>query len=118
MTTQRYDITDTLEQRVEERTHELSETNMRLVNEVEQRQKAEETLAAKAVEEASKTATIVPLETAELAAIVTFAKRYAIPLIAMTAESDSTLGREADVCLTMPSAPEACPNGWSCVRLP
>jgi arabinose-5-phosphate isomerase len=50
-------------------------------------------------------------ETAELAAIVTFAKRYAIPLIAMTAEADSTLGREADVCLTMPSAPEACPNG-------
>src|SRR5208282_688031 len=50
-------------------------------------------------------------ETAELAAIVTFAKRYAIPLIAMTARADSTLGREADVCLTMPSAPEACRNG-------
>ena len=50
-------------------------------------------------------------ETAELAAIVTFAKRYAIPLIGMTAEAESTLGREADVCLTMPSAPEACPNG-------
>src|SRR5271168_2293651 len=50
-------------------------------------------------------------ETAELAAIVTFAKRYAIPLIAMTAHADSTLGREADVCLTMPVAPEACPNG-------
>jgi arabinose-5-phosphate isomerase len=50
-------------------------------------------------------------ETAELAAIVTFAKRYAIPLIAMTAEADSTLGRQADVCLTMPTAPEACPNG-------
>ena len=50
-------------------------------------------------------------ETAELAAIVTFAKRYAIPLIAMTAQADSTLGREADVCLTMPSAAEACPNG-------
>ena len=46
-------------------------------------------------------------ETAELAAIVTFAKRYAIPLIAMTAHADSTLGREADVCLTMPTAPEA-----------
>ena len=42
---------------------------------------------------------------------MTFAKRYAIPLIAMTAEANSTLGREADVCLTMPSAPEACPNG-------
>jgi arabinose-5-phosphate isomerase len=50
-------------------------------------------------------------ETAELAAIVTFAKRYAIPLIAMTAEANSALGREADVCLTMPNAPEACPNG-------
>ena len=50
-------------------------------------------------------------ETAELAAIVAFAKRYAIPLIAMTAQADSTLGREADVCLTMPSAAEACPNG-------
>ena len=50
-------------------------------------------------------------ETAELAAIITFAKRYAIPLIAMTAEANSTLGREADVCLTMPVAPEACPNG-------
>ena len=50
-------------------------------------------------------------ETAELAAIVTFAKRYAIPLIAMTASPDSALGREADVCLALPSAEEACPNG-------
>ena len=50
-------------------------------------------------------------ETAELAAIVIFAKRYAIPLIAMTAQADSTLGRQADVCLTMPSVAEACPNG-------
>jgi arabinose-5-phosphate isomerase len=50
-------------------------------------------------------------ETTELAAIVTFAKRYAIPLIAMTAEANSTLGRQADVCLAMPSAPEASPNG-------
>jgi arabinose-5-phosphate isomerase len=50
-------------------------------------------------------------ETAELAAIVTFAKRYAIPLIAMTAEADSALGREADVCLTLPNVQEACPDG-------
>jgi PAS domain S-box-containing protein len=42
----------TLEKRVEERTHELSETNLRLVHEIEQRQFAEEALAAKAVEEA------------------------------------------------------------------
>jgi arabinose-5-phosphate isomerase len=50
-------------------------------------------------------------ETVELAAIITFAKRYAIPLIAMTASADSSLGREADVCLTLPGADEACPNG-------
>jgi arabinose-5-phosphate isomerase len=50
-------------------------------------------------------------ETAELAAIVTFAKRYAIPLIAMTAEANSALGREADVCLTLPNVQEACPDG-------
>ena len=50
-------------------------------------------------------------ETVELAAIVTFAKRYAIPLIAMTASRESALGREADVCLGLPGADEACPNG-------
>jgi signal transduction histidine kinase len=42
----------TLEARVQERTRELSETNLRLVNEIEHRQKAEDALAAKAVEEA------------------------------------------------------------------
>ena len=42
----------TLEARVQERTHELSESNLRLVNEIEQRQNAEEALAAKAAEEA------------------------------------------------------------------
>lgn len=50
-------------------------------------------------------------ETSELEAIVIFAKRFAIPLIAMTSNPDSALGREADVCLTLPSAQEACPNG-------
>jgi PAS domain S-box-containing protein len=42
----------TLEQRVEERTHELKEANLRLVAEIEQRQRAEEALASKAAEEA------------------------------------------------------------------
>jgi arabinose-5-phosphate isomerase len=50
-------------------------------------------------------------ETAELAAIITYAKRFAIPLIAFTANADSALGREADIRLCLPSAPEACPNG-------
>ncbi len=42
----------TLEQRVDERTHELKEANLRLVKEIEQRQKAEEALASKAAEDA------------------------------------------------------------------
>ncbi len=42
----------TLEQRVEERTYALKEANLRLVAEIEQRQRAEEALASKAVEEA------------------------------------------------------------------
>ncbi len=50
-------------------------------------------------------------ETAELAAIITYAKRFAIPLIAMTSKPDSALGREADVLLGLPNAQEACPNG-------
>jgi arabinose-5-phosphate isomerase len=50
-------------------------------------------------------------ETAELADIITYAKRFAIPLIAMTSRPESALGREADVALILPAAPEACPNG-------
>ncbi len=50
-------------------------------------------------------------ETAELAAIITYAKRFAIPLIAITAAADSALGREADIRLCLPKAQEACPNG-------
>jgi arabinose-5-phosphate isomerase len=50
-------------------------------------------------------------ETAELAAIITYAKRYAIPLIAVTSNPNSALGREADICLALPVAEEACPNG-------
>ena len=50
-------------------------------------------------------------ETAELAAIITYAKRFAIPIIALTSRPDSALGREADVLVLMPEATEACPNG-------
>jgi arabinose-5-phosphate isomerase len=50
-------------------------------------------------------------ETVELAAIITYAKRFAIPLIAITANGDSALGREADVPLCLPEAQEACPIG-------
>jgi PAS domain S-box-containing protein len=42
----------TLEQRVEERTHELAETNQRLVDEIDQRKRVEEALSLKAAEDA------------------------------------------------------------------
>ncbi|HEV2530843.1 KpsF/GutQ family sugar-phosphate isomerase, partial [Phenylobacterium sp.] len=47
-------------------------------------------------------------ETRELADIIAYAKRFHIPLIAMTTVADSALGRAADVLLAMPDAPEAC----------
>jgi arabinose-5-phosphate isomerase len=42
--------------------------------------------------------------------LITYAKRFKIPLIAMTAERDSTLSQAADVALTLPKAREACPH--------
>ena len=50
-------------------------------------------------------------ETTELADIIGYARRYRVGLIAITSNSTSTLGREADICLTLPKAREACPNG-------
>ncbi len=50
-------------------------------------------------------------ESAELKDMLNYCTRFSVPMIAITAKSDSTLGRSADVTLQMPSAPEACPNG-------
>jgi arabinose-5-phosphate isomerase len=50
-------------------------------------------------------------ESVELAAIVTYAKRFKIPLIALTSQRESALGRQADIVLALPLAQEACPNG-------
>nr|WP_254601138.1 KpsF/GutQ family sugar-phosphate isomerase [Caulobacter sp. S45] len=46
-------------------------------------------------------------EARELADVVAYAKRFAIPLIAMTAQADSALGRAADILLLLPDIPEA-----------
>ena len=46
-------------------------------------------------------------ETRELADVVAYAKRFAIPLIGITSAPDSALGRAADVRLLIPDAPEA-----------
>src|SRR5690349_8740663 len=49
-------------------------------------------------------------ETAELKNVIDYSRRFRIPLIAMTAYADSTLGKAADVVLALPQAREACPH--------
>src|SRR4051812_588165 len=49
-------------------------------------------------------------EQPEMKNLITYAKRFRIRLIAMTAEGDSTLGKAAEVTLTLPKAREACPH--------
>jgi arabinose-5-phosphate isomerase len=50
-------------------------------------------------------------ETAELADIVAYSRRFAIPLLAITAGAGSTLAGAADIVLLLPPAAEACPMG-------
>ena len=50
-------------------------------------------------------------ETAELSDLITYAKRFRIPLIGIASNPDSTLMQAADVKLLLPRAPEACPDG-------
>lgn len=50
-------------------------------------------------------------ETSELKGTLAYAKRFHIPLIAITWNEQSALGKEADICLTLPKLKEACPNG-------
>jgi len=50
-------------------------------------------------------------ETAELSDLVTYAKRFRIPLIGMASDAQSTLLQAADVALVMPQVQEACPMG-------
>ncbi len=49
-------------------------------------------------------------ETAELKSLTDYSRRFKIGLIAMTANSDSTLAKTADVVLALPQAREACPH--------
>lgn len=50
-------------------------------------------------------------ETAELSDILTYARRFAIPLAAITARADSSLATTADATIVLPTAQEACPMG-------
>ncbi len=50
-------------------------------------------------------------ESRELGGILEYSRRFEIPLIAVTAGQNSTLGREADIVLALPKSEEACPHG-------
>ncbi|MGO9173351.1 MAG: SIS domain-containing protein [Rhodomicrobium sp.] len=50
-------------------------------------------------------------ETGELANLITYSRRFRVPLVAMTSGRESTLGRAADVVLALPQVKEACPHG-------
>ena len=50
-------------------------------------------------------------ETAELSDLITYAKRFRIPLIGMASVAESTLMQAADVTLLLPKVREACPMG-------
>ncbi|MGM0560880.1 MAG: KpsF/GutQ family sugar-phosphate isomerase [Pseudomonadota bacterium] len=49
--------------------------------------------------------------TPELAAIVSYSRRFNIPLIAITSRRQSVLGEAADTVLLLPPVDEACPMG-------
>ena len=50
-------------------------------------------------------------ETVELKPIITYSRRFAVPLVAITSRADSALAQQADVVLQLPRAKEACPHG-------
>jgi arabinose-5-phosphate isomerase len=50
-------------------------------------------------------------ETVELKPIITYSRRFAVPLIAVTSRADSALAQNSDVTLLLPRAKEACPHG-------
>jgi arabinose-5-phosphate isomerase len=50
-------------------------------------------------------------ETLELKNIITYSRRFAVPMIAITSNAASALGQQSDVVLQLPRVKEACPHG-------
>ena len=50
-------------------------------------------------------------ETTELTNIITYARRFRVPLISITSRSKSALATNSDVVLLLPRVKEACPHG-------
>lgn len=49
-------------------------------------------------------------ETAELRSLISYSRRFRIPLIAVTSGPDSALANAADIALLLPKVQEACPH--------
>ncbi len=50
-------------------------------------------------------------ESVEIGNIVTYSRRFKVPLVAITSRAQSALGKQADVVLELPHVKEACPHG-------
>jgi arabinose-5-phosphate isomerase len=50
-------------------------------------------------------------ETVELANLLTYSRRFRVPLVAITSRPESALGKAADIVLALPPVKEACPHG-------
>jgi arabinose-5-phosphate isomerase len=50
-------------------------------------------------------------ESVELGNILTYSRRFKVPLIAITSRTDSALAKQSDVVLELPRVKEACPHG-------
>ncbi|HEY1723258.1 MAG TPA: KpsF/GutQ family sugar-phosphate isomerase [Magnetospirillaceae bacterium] len=50
-------------------------------------------------------------ETAELSDVIDYSRRFAIPLVVVTARANSALAQAGDLTLLLPEAAEACPHG-------
>lgn len=50
-------------------------------------------------------------ETAEFSGLMTYAGRFAVPIISVTSRAESTLGKASAVALVLPKSKEACPHG-------
>ncbi|RDL47462.1 Arabinose 5-phosphate isomerase KdsD [Ensifer sp. M14] len=50
-------------------------------------------------------------ETAELANMLTYAKRFKVPIVSISSNRDSVLARNSEVPIVLPKVQEACPHG-------
>jgi arabinose-5-phosphate isomerase len=50
-------------------------------------------------------------ETVELGTVISYARRFAVPVIAMTSRADSALALASEIVLLLPRTKEACPHG-------